>query len=69
MGIQKILVGAFAGLVAGAVIGMLTAPSSGNETRQKIAGSADNLKKRVRHLTGKVQEGIDGLKSTLKTGN
>lgn len=54
---QKLLIGALAGLVAGVAVGLLLAPASGRETRQKIANSAgdlgDNLKKRFRKLTGK----------------
>lgn len=65
MNIQKILVGALAGLVAGAVIGILTAPASGDETRQKIAGSAGNLKRRFRRLAGKAEKEIDGVATTL----
>jgi len=65
MGIQKILIGAFAGLVAGAVIGLLTAPASGTETRQKIAGSANNLKRKVRDLAGKAEQEMDGVKAQL----
>jgi gas vesicle protein len=65
MDIQKIIVGAFAGLVAGAVIGILAAPASGNETRQKIAGSAGNLKRRFRRLAGKAEKEINGITTTL----
>jgi len=66
MSSQKILIGAFAGLVAGAIVGLLLAPASGTETRQKIADSADDMKKRMQDFTGRVGEGIDNLKSTLK---
>jgi len=65
MGLQKILVGAFAGLVAGAVIGILTAPASGNETRQKITGSANNLKRRIRRLAGKTEKEMDRVSTSL----
>jgi gas vesicle protein len=65
MDLQKILVGAFAGLVAGAVIGILAAPASGNETRQKIAGSANNLKRRFRRLAGKAEKEMDGVAAAL----
>ena len=66
MSTQKILIGAFAGLVAGAIIGVLIAPASGAETRQRIADTADDLKNKMRDFYGKVGEGIDGLKSTLR---
>ena len=65
MGIQKILLGVFAGLVAGAVIGVLMAPASGNETRQKITGSANNLKRKFRSLAGKAEKRMDGVKAAL----
>jgi len=71
MSTQKILIGAFAGLVAGAIVGILIAPSSGSETRQKIADGAGDLKKKMQDFTGRVGDGIDNLKSTLtrKTQN
>jgi gas vesicle protein len=65
MSTQKILIGAFAGLVAGAVVGILLAPASGVETRQKIADTAGDLKDKMRDFYGKVGEGINDLKSTL----
>jgi gas vesicle protein len=71
MSTQKILIGAFAGLVAGAILGILIAPSSGTETRQKIVEGAGDMKKKMQDFTGRVGEGIDNLKSTLtkKTQN
>ncbi|HEY6976157.1 MAG TPA: YtxH domain-containing protein [Chitinophagaceae bacterium] len=65
MSLPKILVGAFAGLLAGAVIGILTAPASGTETRQKITGSANDLKKRIRRLAGKTDKEMDRVKTSL----
>ena len=54
---QNLLIGALAGLVAGVAIGLLMAPASGSETRQKLVDGAgtlgDNLKQRYRKLTGK----------------
>lgn len=54
---QNLLIGALAGLVAGVAIGLLIAPASGSETRQKLADGAgslgDNLKQRFRKLTGR----------------
>ena len=44
----KLILGALAGLVAGVAIGMLLAPASGSETRQKIVDTAGNLTKRLR---------------------
>jgi gas vesicle protein len=67
MSTQKVLIGAFAGLIAGAVIGILVAPASGAETRQKIADTAGDLKRRARDFSGRVGEGIGNLKVTLKS--
>lgn len=67
MSTQKILIGVFAGLVAGTIAGLLLAPASGTETRQKIADGADDLKRKMHDFTDRVGEGIDNLKSTLKS--
>lgn len=52
----NLLIGALAGLVAGVAIGLLMAPASGSDTRQRLADGAGelgtNLKKRFRKLTG-----------------
>jgi len=61
MSVQKVLVGALAGLVAGVAIGILTAPAEGKETRQRIADTADNLKKKLRHLRGLTVDELDEL--------
>lgn len=61
MSVQKVLVGALAGLVAGVAIGVLTAPAEGKETRQRIADTADNLKKKLRHLRGLTVDELDEL--------
>jgi gas vesicle protein len=66
MSTEKLLIGAFAGFVAGAIVGILIAPSSGTETRQKIADGAGDLKKKMQDFSGKVGSGIDNLKSTLQ---
>src|SRR4051812_9599394 len=56
MSAQKILIGALSGLVAGVAIGLLTAPASGSDTRQKIADSADELKRKLRRLRGQAAD-------------
>ena len=61
MSTQKIIVGALAGLVAGVAIGVLTAPAEGKETRQRIADSADNLKRKLRRLRGITVDELDEL--------
>jgi gas vesicle protein len=66
MSVQKVLVGALAGLVAGVAIGVLTAPAEGKETRQRIADTADNLKKKLRHLRGLTVDELDELKEIFE---
>jgi gas vesicle protein len=61
MSIQKVLVGAFSGLVAGVAIGVLMAPAEGSETRQKIADTADSFKKKLRKLRGITSDELDEL--------
>lgn len=67
MSLQKIIVAATAGLVAGAVIGVLTAPASGKETRQNIANSAEDLKKKLKKLRGQAVDELDELKHVFET--
>lgn len=67
MSLQKIIVAATAGLVAGAVIGVLTAPASGKETRQNIANSAEDLKKKLKKLRGQAADELDELKYLFET--
>ena len=66
MSVQKVLVGALAGLVAGVAIGILTAPAEGKETRQRIADSADNLKRKLRQLRGLTVDELDELKEIFE---
>jgi gas vesicle protein len=67
MSLQKIIVAATAGIVAGAVIGVLTAPASGKETRQNIADSAEDLKKKLQKLRGQAVDELDELKQVFET--
>lgn len=67
MGAQKLLIGVLSGLVAGVAIGMLTAPASGSETRQKISDSADEVKKKLRRLRGQAADELDELKSVFES--
>jgi gas vesicle protein len=66
MSTEKILIGTLSGLVAGFAIGILTAPAKGQETRQKIADSAVNLKKKLYRLTGKTSDELDELKEIFE---
>jgi len=66
MSAKNVLIGALAGLVAGVAIGVLTAPAEGRETRQRIADSADNLKKKLRQLRGMTVDELDELKDIFE---
>jgi len=66
MSAKNVLIGALAGLVAGVAIGVLTAPAEGKETRQRIADTADNLKKKLRHLRGLTVDELDELREIFE---
>lgn len=66
MSAKNVLIGALAGLVAGVAIGVLTAPAEGSETRQRIADTADNLKRKLRHLRGLTVDELDELKEIFE---
>jgi gas vesicle protein len=66
MSVQKILIGALSGLVAGVAIGVLVAPAEGSETRQRIADTADSLKKKLRRLRGITVDELDELKDIFE---
>lgn len=66
MSAKNVLIGALAGLVAGVAIGVLTAPAEGRETRQRIADTADNLKKKLRHLRGLTVDELDELRDIFE---
>ncbi len=63
---QKLIIAAAAGIVAGTVIGLLTAPAAGAETRKNIAESADKLKNKIRRLAGKASDELDELKDVVQ---
>lgn len=62
MSTTKILCGALVGVAAGLVIGILTAPDSGEETRKKIKKSAHQLQGRVKRILGKGADGLTELR-------
>lgn len=67
MSTEKILIGTLSGLIAGVAIGLLTAPATGEETRQKIAESAEGLKKKFKSLTGRASSELDELKEIFES--
>jgi gas vesicle protein len=65
MSAQRVLVAALTGFVAGVAVGLMVAPASGSETRQRIADSANDLaggiKDKIRNLRSKLDEESDDL--------
>lgn len=66
MSVQKILTGTLSGLVAGVAIGLLIAPASGKETRQKISDTAGDWKRRIRRFRGQAGQELDELQSIFE---
>ncbi len=65
MSAQRILVAALSGFVAGVAVGLMVAPASGSELRQRIADSASDfaggVKDKIRNLRGQAEEELDDL--------
>ena len=63
MSAQRLLVATLSGFVAGVAVGLMVAPASGSEIRQRISESANDLaggiKDKVRNLRGKAEEKLD----------
>lgn len=49
-------------IATGVLVGILTAPASGKETRKKIADKADDLTKKFNKLRGKSMDDLSDLK-------
>lgn len=64
MSTGKVVLGALAGVAAGAILGVLFAPEKGTETRKKIA---DKGKDAAGDLKTKYNDLIDRLTSKLET--
>ena len=62
---MRVLIAAFSGFVAGVAVGLLVAPASGTETRQRIADSAGELaggvKEKIRKFRNKAGENLNDL--------
>lgn len=71
MSAQRVLVAALSGFVAGVAVGLMVAPASGSEIRQRIADSASDfaggVKDKIRDLRGKAEEEFDDL--GMETGS
>ncbi len=66
MSFQNVLIGTLAGFAAGVAVGMLTAPDKGVETRQRIAGSADEFKRRFRRFQSTGMHELEELKNMFQ---
>lgn len=61
MSAQKVIIGTLSGLLAGVAIGMLFAPATGEETRQRLSYKRDALKRRFRRITGSAQHELEDV--------
>lgn len=60
-GTGGILLAFLAGGLVGAGLALLYAPASGRETRERITGVAEDLKKKSEQLTGEVKQKVEGF--------
>lgn len=72
---SKILIGVLAGFAAGALVGVLTAPRKGTNTRKKYAKKGeeaiDSLKSKYDDLLDRMNDKLDNIKNEVsgKTGS
>ncbi|WP_143307294.1 YtxH domain-containing protein [Chitinophaga vietnamensis] len=66
MSTTKFLAGALAGLTTGVVIGLLTAPDSGEGTRKKIKHTAEGWRYKINKLVGKGSDDLAELKKVFE---
>ncbi len=64
---KNILIAAGSGIAVGAILGVLFAPSSGEETREKIASKAHDAKDTLLEKKDEIAENIIGLQGKMKT--
>jgi gas vesicle protein len=66
----KVVLGVLAGLATGAILGILFAPDSGVNTRQKIVrkgeGYMDDLKEKFNDFVDHVAEKVEKVKEDVK---
>lgn len=66
MGVKEFGWGFFSGLAAGAVVAILFAPQSGEETREQIATTAADLKETAGSILGQARESLGDAASKVE---
>ncbi|NIG57638.1 YtxH domain-containing protein [Chitinophaga sp. Cy-1792] len=66
MSTLKFMAGALAGFSAGVLIGVLTAPDSGQGTRKKIKHTAGKWRYKINKLVGRGTDDLDELKNVFE---
>jgi len=61
----KVVIALLAGLAAGAALGILFAPESGNETRDKLTESLKNLSDSIKETAATEIDNLVGLKDKI----
>ncbi|RKR81397.1 gas vesicle protein [Mucilaginibacter gracilis] len=61
----KVVVALLAGLAAGAALGILFAPESGTETRDKLSESLKNLGDSIKETAASEIDNLSGLKDKI----
>ncbi|HVX52454.1 MAG TPA: YtxH domain-containing protein [Chitinophagaceae bacterium] len=67
MSTKNLLIAFASGIVAGAVVTLLTAPASGSETRGKIADATGKMKTRFFRFIGRASDELDELEDLIET--
>ena len=62
MSTKALIITGISCIATGVLVGLLTAPASGKETRQKLSDKADDLTKKFNKLKGKSLEELSELK-------
>ena len=66
MSTKALIITGISCIATGVLVGILTAPASGQETRQKISDKADELTEKFNRLRGKSMQDLSELKSIFE---